>query len=215
MVRDYLFKATLAVKCHCRNWWSFCYNMSSLMLGSLKLLLIWLSDSLPGPETCGFLGEVSCPSCCWETYFNCKKQQSPFHAGVSGTRHCWWPTFGEPPLWISLLEKEVYCNYWSKKSLQDEEDQEKTYQNTMKSTKPQTNIRNFPVLCSNEGRQEMQMHPNTWTCLCKSCSEWQTWTFSCSKEIVAMANNKWAQNCKLGSWEASYWKVIRDRLQII
>lgn len=49
----------------------------------------------------------------------------------------------------------------AKKSLQDEEDQEKTYQNTMKSTKPQTNIRNFPVLCSNEGRQEMQMHPNT------------------------------------------------------
>lgn len=134
MVRNYLFKPTLAVKCHCRNWWSFCYNMSSLMLGALKLLLLWLPDSLPGPEMCGFLREVTCPSCCWETYFNCKKQQSPFHAGVSGTRHCWWPTFGEPPLWFSLLEKEVYYNYWSKKHLQDEEDQERAYENTMKST---------------------------------------------------------------------------------
>lgn len=168
MVGDYLFKPTLAVKCHCRNWWSSCYNMSSLMLGALKLLLIWLSDSLPGPETCGFLGEVSCPSCCWETYFNCKKQQSPFHAGVSGTRHCWWPTFGEPPLWVSLLEKEVYCNYWSKKAFKMRKIRKKHIKILCKVLKHTQISGNFSVLCSNDGRQEIQVHLSTWTCLCKS-----------------------------------------------
>lgn len=146
---NYLFKPTLAVKCHCRNWWSSCYNMSSLMLGALKLLLIWLSDSLPGPETCGFLGEVSCPSCCWETYFNCKKQQSPFHAGVSGTRHCWWPTFGEPPLWFSLLEKEVYCNCWSKKAYKMRKIRKKHIKILCKVLKHTEISGNLPVLCSN------------------------------------------------------------------
>lgn len=49
---------------------------------------------------------------------------------------------------------------------------------------------NFPVLCSNEGRQEIQMHLSTWTFPCKSQpsgSEWETWICSCSKEIVGMA----------------------------
>lgn len=146
------------------------------MLVALKLLLIWLSDSMPGPETCGLLEEVNCPSCCWETYFNCKKQQSPFLAEVSGTRHCRWPTFGEPPFWFSLLEKEVYCNYWSEEVLvcfQDERGKRENMENAQVEISG-----NFPVLCSSGGRQETWMHPKNWTCLCNSQpsgNEWQTW----------------------------------------
>lgn len=175
-VRDYLFEPTLAVKCHCRNRWSFCYKMSSLMLVALKLLLIWLSDSLPGPETCGLLGEVSCPSCCWETCFNCRKQQSPFCAEVSGARHCRWPTFGEPPLWFALLEKAAYCSYWNKKSLYVFKMRTIRKENTKKAKVEISGC--FSVLCSNKGRKETWVHPKTWTCLCKSQPkgrERQTW----------------------------------------
>lgn len=176
MVRDYLFEPTLAVKCHCRNRWSFCYKMSSLMLVALKLLLIWLSDSLPGPETCGLLGEVSCPSCCWETCFNCRKQQSPFCAEVSGARRCRWPTFGEPPLWFALLEKAAYCSYWNKKSLYVFKMRTIRKENMKKAKVEISGC--FSVLCSNKGRKETWVHPKTWTCLCKNQPkgrERQTW----------------------------------------
>lgn len=152
MVRDYLFKPTVAAKCHCRNWWSFCYSMSSLMLVALKLLLIWLSDSLPGPETCGLLGEVSCPSCCWETYFNCKKQQSPFLAKVLGTRHCRWPT---------LVNLVFDSHFWKKRSIAVSGSKKSLYVFKMRKIRKENMKRvkvevsgNFPVLCSNKGRQE-------------------------------------------------------------
>lgn len=159
------------------------------MLVALELLLIWLSDSLPGPETCGLLGEVSCPSCCWETCFNCRKQQSPFCAEVSGTRHCRWPTFGEPPLWFALLEETVYCSYWNKKifvCFQDGDDQKREYEKKLKQKYQEI----FLCYAVTEADRRPGCTPKPELVCAKVNPKVNSrpGSASCSKEIVGVAN---------------------------